>query len=591
MRKMQTHSLRCPVFLWPALLLALLLASPAAHAQQSSRELQELQETTRDLYQSGAYLEALQVAERALAVAAREFGPEHEQTSIHYHSLGLISEAAGDLAAADRYYTASLRIKEKVYGLESPAVAVALDSLAGVFVKTGRLDAAEPLLQRALNIRQDVVGRDHAFSASGHANLGAVYLARRDWPAALTSYRQAIRLLTSQDTSQTIVKSLVEDDIKRHRETFVGLCRAAWNLQSAPGANPAAAADETFQAAQLAWKTSAAGAIAKMTARLGAGNSELGQRVRRAQDLADRVLSLHADDQNILGEWSAVQRVDKTYSALSDKFRALSIARNRDNAPAIHRQMALAEKLRTLLQRCPTAQTTGDCAASDRERNEISKELSDLAQATAVGGNEMMDVHRRMETAEQALPGYQAFMAKRTALRSDIDRAEEDVGQARALIVKTFPDFVALSDPKPLSVAAAQGLLRRDEALLAILTGSSKSFVWALTRERAEWAEIDAGSAVLSAHVVALRRGLDPQAQQDAEGTPEARAGVVEGFDSQRAHELYTLVLGAVARTFAGKRHLILVPTGPLTSLPFQVLLTQPPSGSDPAANVFARAP
>jgi CHAT domain-containing protein len=51
------------------------------------------------------------------------------------------------------------------------------------------------------------------------------------------------------------------------------------------------------------------------------------------------------------------------------------------------------------------------------------------------------------------------------------------------------------------------------------------------------------------------------------------------------------LVLGAVARTFAGKRHLILVPTGPLTSLPFQVLLTQPPSGSDPAANVFARAP
>jgi hypothetical protein len=42
-------------------------------------------------------------------------------------------------------------------------------------------------------------------------------------------------------------------------------------------------------------------------------------------------------------------------------------------------------------------------------------------------------------------------------------------------------------------------------------------------------------------------------------------------------------VLGPVA-TVLGKRHLIVVPTGPLTSLPLQVLITRPPqvSGGDP---------
>lgn len=149
--------------------------------------------------------------------------------------------------------------------------------------------------------------------------------------------------------------------------------------------------------------------------------------------------------------------------------------------------------------------------------------------------------------------------------------------EGRAAISKMYPGYVALVDPQPLSVAAVQALLKDDEALVSILVGSAKSFVWAITRNRAEWAEIDAGSAVLSDLVGVLRTGLDPLAQQDAEGAPGSRAGVVQGFDLVRAHALYKLVLGPVAPVLAGKRHLIVVPTGPLTSVPFQVLLTAPP--------------
>src|SRR5262249_4183926 len=54
----------------------------------------------------------------------------------------------------------------------------------------------------------------------------------------------------------------------------------------------------------------------------------------------------------------------------------------------------------------------------------------------------------------------------------------------------------------------------------------------------------------------------------------------VQGFDLERAYSLYRRTLGALDSVFGGKRHLIVVPTGPLTSLPFHVLVTEPPMGS-----------
>jgi cytochrome P450 len=44
-------------------------------------------------------------------------------------------------------------------------------------------------------------------------------------------------------------------------------------------------------------------------------------------------------------------------------------------------------------------------------------------------------------------------------------------------------------------------------------------------------------------------------------------------FDLDRAHALYRKILGPVAPMLAGKQHLVVVPTGALTSLPMQVLV------------------
>jgi hypothetical protein len=230
--------------------------------------------------------------------------------------------------------------------------------------------------------------------------------------------------MTGQDTSQTIVKSIVEDEIRRYRDTFIGLCRAAWQMSDRSAADRNALFEETFAAGQRAWNTSAASALAKMTARIGAGETDLGRGIRKVQDLSERILRLHADDNRLLANWSATQRADPAYSALSEEFRAVSIARSRDQAPTIKRQRELVERLQALSQRCPPGLKKAGCEAADRERETIARELGELSKATSVGADDVMAIHKRMEAAEKLLPGYAQFTARRTALRNDIDRSE-----------------------------------------------------------------------------------------------------------------------------------------------------------------------
>ena len=569
---------------------AMLVLGGAARAQQPSQALEDLRERSQAYWQDQDYARAREAAERALQLVLREFGREHEQTALQYFSLGLIAQAMGDYARAERYFADTVRVREKVYGPDSVSVAIALEHQGHALLKSGRPQAAEKLFRRALEMKQSTVGSDHSFNAGGHASLGDVALARGQWAAARASYRQAIRLLTGQDKSYDVVRRIVEREVAGFRDTFAGLSQASWQLGSGPQADKAAILEETFATAQLAWQTSAASALAKMTARLGASDTVLGQRIRRVQDLADRVLALHDEDQKLLTNWYTVQKADRAYSKSLEEFRAASIARNRDQAPTVKRQTELVRRLTALTEQCPPAQRKAGCEDADRERSVIATELNELNKVAAKGAGEIMAIYGRMEAAEKALPGYAQFTQRRQELRNAIDRAEQDIREVRAAVTGSFPDYAALADPRPLTVAAVQDVLSDEEALVVFLVGSSKSFVWAVTRERAEWAQIDAGQEVLSAHVTALRSGLDPRAQQDAEGSAGSKAGVAAGFDLNRAHALYKLVLGPVAPLLRDRRHLIVVPTGPLTSIPFQVLITAAP-GPQAGSDALRQAP
>ena len=403
---------------------------------------------------------------------------------------------------------------------------------------------------------------DDTISSGAYAGLGAVNLARGDFGAALANYRKAVHSLTSRTAEQAVGRSVLEAGIKEHREIFIGLGRAAAALRLQPGADEPGLMEESFSAGQRAWATSAASALAKMTARLKAGETEIGRAVRQLDTLNERILALHQQDMSALTARYAIQQADPAYRETLDAFRAVSLARSKDNAPIMKRQRELVERLQALLKRCAAASAPG-CETSERERNAISKELGELSTSASRGAAEITRLSDRLNAADRNLPGYAEFESVRQARLDESQRLELELTGARADVVKRFPEYLSLAEPAPLSVAETQKLLNEDEALVAILTGPESSLVWAITPRGSAWAEIKAGDAALAVEVKALRMGLEPS----ADGKPVS-------FDIARAHALYKLLLDPFAPVLAGKKHVMLVTTGALSSLPFHVLVT-----------------
>ena len=140
-----------------------------------------------------------------------------------------------------------------------------------------------------------------------------------------------------------------------------------------------------------------------------------------------------------------------------------------------------------------------------------------------------------------------------------------------------------------------QAQLADDEVLVLVLDMpewggvAEETFVWAITKKDVRWVRSDLGRKALTREVQALRCGLDYLAWQgsgcrELTGTQYALEDYLDGkalpFDLPRAHRLYKVLLGKFADLIKGKQ-LLLVLSGPLTQLPFQVLVSEPPANDD----------
>src|SRR5262249_6356473 len=170
-------------------------------------------------------------------------------------------------------------------------------------------------------------------------------------------------------------------------------------------------------------------------------------------------------------------------------------------------------------------------------------------------------------------------------LRREMAETERRLNAVTAQIDKEFPDYAALADPKPPTAEEVQRLLGADEALVFFLAGSKESYlagpkesyVFALTHEGFEWRTISLGEKDMAAKVAAFRRGLDVDAV--SMGKPQL-------FDLAAAHELYVALFGPIEALIKDKPLLLIVPSGPLTALPFHPLVTDKPAVAVPQMQI-----
>lgn len=218
--------------------------------------------------------------------------------------------------------------------------------------------------------------------------------------------------------------------------------------------------------------------------------------------------------------------------------------------------------------------------AGNAELAALLRQRSDLSDAAA---------------AEQKALGI-AIQAQGAAAETETARIRNALAEIRARtqamdarIEAAFPAFRELVNPRPMTVTEVQQTLQPGEVMIVTLTSEYEAYIWAISADRADWNAVTFDQGDLVARITLLRRMLDVTTQnraaaaleEEEDSEPANIGSSARDFDRALAHGLYTDLLAPLAPVFEEATRLIVVPDGPLTSLPFGLLVASPPQGDD----------
>jgi CHAT domain-containing protein len=506
----------------------------------------------------GLYEAAIPLHERALAIFEKALGPDHPKVADSLNNLAIVYQTQGLYEAAIPLHERSLAIREKGLGRDHPDVADSLNNLANVYGAQGRYEAAIPLHERSLAITEKALGPDHPYVADSLNNLAIVYRAQGRYEAAIPLYERALAIFE---------KALGRD--------HPGVATSLNNLANVYGAQGRYEAAIPLHERALAIREKALGpdhpdvatsltGLAVVYHNAGRVEEALAHSRRATAIIAERIdiaagtaLPMTAEGDRI-GAFPTLVRIAFGLAAAHEPGNRRALV---DEALAAAQRASQASAGVALAQMA-TRFAVGDSALASavREQQDLAAEWLRLDKA-------LIDAVAK-PSADQDLAGIET-------LRRERGEIENENRSVTARIANQFPDFAALANPKPLSLAEAQKLLGLEEALVAYLVRDTATYIWAITRTSFAWKRVNLGGRVLSERVASARRGLDLGDIQKGEGELVRLADL---------HELYLDLLKPVETIIARKRHLLVVPSGALTSLPFHVLVTAPPKGDDYAA-------
>jgi CHAT domain-containing protein/tetratricopeptide (TPR) repeat protein len=508
----------------------------------------------------GKYAEAQGLLRRALAIQGKALGSDHPKLAESLNGLAMVLREQGNYTEAEGLYRHAIAIKEKALGQNSRAVATPLIGLATVYQQQGQYDEAERIYQRVLAIQQKTLGPDHPDVAHSLHDLALVYLKQGRYVEAKGAWQRAvaIREKTLGEQHPYVAQALIHlavvyDRVGDYRQAL------AYARRASASAIAHAETERTGANQESSLAENGADLFRQHVAQLAAAE--------RAQIEPDAKLGHEAFE---IAQWAG--------------------------------QSAAAAALQQMAVRFESG--SGALAALVRERQ-------DLADLWRVRNTELI--------AALSKPDQQESRTKTDALRGGLADIERRIADVTSRLEKEFPEYAALASPKPLKVDEAQALLGPNEMLLLLLPGNEESYIFALTREDFVWKSIPLGLQALLEKVADFRRGLDvealtrglqrvecSQAEADKRGLSRTECGKVlttecsrSGADSRGvarvecqfglfdltvAHELYDLLIGPVEGQVNGKSQLLVVPSGPLTAVPFHLLVTDKPAMAVPAS-------
>jgi CHAT domain-containing protein len=205
----------------------------------------------------------------------------------------------------------------------------------------------------------------------------------------------------------------------------------------------------------------------------------------------------------------------------------------------------------------------------------MSARLASAEPAVRSATREYQEALRRRDRAREAYsiqpfnPPNERSPEQEEVLKAEWRGAEDKVALLEEGLQAKFPKYVGLTMARPLAVANATKLLRPGEAVLSVVQTSRTAYVLLVRDGTVSVHRAPVTREAMERDVKSLRSGLD------------LADGQLRPFDRGLAHQLYQSLLAPLEGRLQGVSHLIIVPTGPIQSLPLGLLVTQPPSAGD----------
>jgi CHAT domain-containing protein len=572
----------------------------------------------------GQLAEAEPLLKQALEIYEKVHRPGHPDIATAINNLGFQHQAMGRYEEAEQHYKRALDMRERTEPTDQLAVADSLNNVAQIYKRQSRLTEAEPLLRRSQEIRERQLGTEHPAVAQSIQNLAALMELNNRFADAEPLLRQMldIRRKTQRENHPEVAAStskLAQNLYKQQRyKEAETLFRTALAMQRARPAGEAAqkGSAQSFAAVNAAGQAQAGprlndGASVVTLFDFALNQIEL-DRLDEADEILRQVLavnqaSLTPTHPNTANTLMAQAEVSSRQGRHGDAMKAIRpateirIARGTDDdmsrlnylkhvrfawrayaaEPADRRPRGLLDEALVVGQRAAQTDTAAAItrmaarlSAQDRGLNDLVRERDDL--------DGLQSMLEQQLNRVLAMPREQ-----RGENEGDVRRTLSVIAKRLADIMdrdlKTrFPEYFNLLRPEPLNVQQIASLLAPDEALVQVLCSYDETFVWTVTRESTHWHRVDLDPDQLARAVTRLRTSLDIE---------ELKSSLGQGaslFDLGLAFDLYRQLLGPAAEVLVRKPNLLVVPCGALTSLPFHVLVTDPPAVPRPSLKEFS---
>ncbi len=510
-------------------------------AAKTEVEIEALNDLATFYISTDKLAEAEPILVNIINESIKAYGAQSRQTIAMANNLAELYRLQDRLDEAERLSVNILAVAMEKFSKSDGLTVTIMNNVGLVFLAQGRFADAEELFTIVAANQADRLGDDAPETLAAFNNLAGTYLRQKKYDKALPIY-------------MVVVGASVRVLGAGHPETINRINNLA-NLHFRQG-DWSRAADLWYLGTNALIARSHRGVFDPGQARTGREKSEAEQQNWQFWELI-----------------KAVHRVpvQKREAAAGEMFRTAQWALGSEAAKSFAQMAARGAKNAPVL------------AEIVRSRQDLVRQWQkNDALRDAVLGRPDGD-----KKEEEAIT---ARLAAADAKIADIDRR----------IASEFKDYHAFASPQALSAEDVQSQLRPNEALILFLDTPAweptpaETFVWAVTKTDMRWVRSELGTPELEREVQILRCGLDASAW-DGEGWKKCRGftnaepqldkdGNIDTpslpFQLAHAHSLYKSLFGGVENLIEGKS-LLIVPSGPLTQLPFQVLVTKPPQGGD----------